>query len=199
MREILPDALPGRRLEDCTAAELVQLGMRRYAERAIHESHLAGGYISDGSSLHEWVYGTVRVTAGINPNEVVDPDLPLSSESIFFADVMDNIGSVVKQHAVRAYEVFVHLPVEFPLVADGHRPVSEAFRATSDQLLLDTLAELGIPNHIIGGSIPERLNKIVDTLGLDTVRPVGEAIDLATAEVAQMNIADELAREAVSA
>ena len=40
MREILPKALPGKRLEDVTGPELVQLGIRRLMERAVRESHL---------------------------------------------------------------------------------------------------------------------------------------------------------------
>lgn len=199
MREILPIALPGRRLEDCTAAELVQLGIRRYAERAVHESHLPDGYISDGSALHEWTYGTIRVLTGINPNEEIDVEaVGASAEHQFFADVMANMGSVVKQHSASAYDVFIHLPIEFPLVADGHRPVSEAFRAMTDKLLLDTVDEVGIPCHIVAGDLSTRLRRIVELLGLPVVGNVYESIGLAQSEVAAMHKADELARQSVT-
>ena len=69
MREILPEAIPGKTLEDCKPAELLQLGMRRFIERAVFESHCKGGFFSDGSSLHEWVYGKARMIVGINPND----------------------------------------------------------------------------------------------------------------------------------
>ena len=49
MREILPEALPGKALEDCTPAELYQLGILRFTERAVRESAMQGSFISDGS------------------------------------------------------------------------------------------------------------------------------------------------------
>ena len=33
MRDILPEAFPGKRLEECLPSELVQLGMIRFGER----------------------------------------------------------------------------------------------------------------------------------------------------------------------
>src|SRR3954454_6093694 len=68
MREILPDAAPGKTLDECTASELLQMIMVRHVERAVHESRLSDGFVSDGCSLQEWIYGTVRVTVGVNPN-----------------------------------------------------------------------------------------------------------------------------------
>lgn len=196
MREILPEALPGKRLEDCTAPELVQLGMRRYAERAVHESHLPNGFISDGSSLHEWVYGKIRVLVGINPNDsaTVDEELEKTDEMRFFEEVMDNMGAVVKQHAKRSYDEFIHLPVEFPLVVDGHRPVSERFRKLSDELLLKTLDELEIKYHIVGGSVAERLARILEIYNFKPVMEMDQAIALAKEEVRKMNTLDEIAR-----
>lgn len=187
MREILPDALPGKRLEDCTPAELFQLGMRRYAERAVHESHLTD-FISDGSSLHEWVYGKVRINVGINPNDSTNLDVEKDDRIRFFEEVIDNMGSVVKQHAKRSYDEFIHLPVEFPLVEDGHRPVSESFRSLSDQLLLRTLDELEIKYHVVSGSISERLEAILDIYGLKPVMDMETAITLAVDEVRRMQI-----------
>lgn len=199
MREILPEAIPGRRLEDCTAPELVQLGMRRYVERAVHESHLPDGYISDGSALHEWAYGTIRVLTGINPNVTTGLDeLQASTEHQFFGEVMSNIGSVVKQHSKGAYDVFIHLPVEFPLVVDGHRPVSEAFREMSDELLRRTVGELGTPCHVIGGDLSTRLTTIVQILGLPVASGIDDSIERAQREVAGIHTADELARKAMT-
>ncbi len=194
MREILPEALPGRRLEDCTVPELFQLGMIRYAERAVHESHLPGSFISDGSSMHEWVYGKIRTYVGIHPS---DDDLPpeSSDEMRFFDQVIDAIGAVTKRHAKKAYDVFIHLPIEFDLVADGHRPVSEQFRRLSDNLLLSSLSALEIPFHVVGGSVPERLDRIVDALSLPRVMSVEDAIGLTAQEIAAFDVSDELTRE----
>lgn len=186
MREILPEALPGKKLEDCTPAELFQLGMRRYAERAVHESHLSNGFISDGSSIHEWVYGKVRINVGINPNESKGLMEEKTDELRFFEDVIDNMGLVMKQHAKKTYDEFIHLPVEFPLVEDGHRPVSEQFRKLSDELLLKTLDEYSIKYHIVSGTIKERLNKIVDIYNFETVMEVDKAIDLAIRNTSKM-------------
>ena len=98
------------------------------------------------------------------------------------------------RHARRSYDVFIHLPIEFPLVADGHRPVSEEFRHGSSDLLLATLRELDIPVHVIGGDIPTRLNTIVSTLELPTIMSVEQAVDLAQADLAALDTADEVSR-----
>ncbi len=194
MREILPAALPGKRLEDCTPAELVQLGIRRYAERILHEASLPEGFISDGSSLHEWVYGMIRGEVGIDPANPRDPDRELTQQERAFREVMENFGAVVQDHAVQAYDVFIHLPIEFPLSPDGHRPVSERFRHRSDEFLLATLAALGIPVHIAGGTLQERLDRITGVLALRPVMSLDQAITLARADMAALETADELVR-----
>jgi len=195
MREILPRLLPGRRLEDCTIPELLQLGMVRYSERAVHESKLPDGFISDGSSLHEWVYGKVRVVVGLRPgNRESHGGFRSADERDFFEQVMDAMGAVMRRHALDTYDAFVHLPIEFPLAADGHRPVSEEFRARSDKLLLDTLRQDGLPVHVIGGSLAHRLAEIVRTFGLRAAMPVDEAIDRAHAEMSRIDTSDELVR-----
>lgn len=61
MREILPQILPGKRLEECTPVDLYELGIRRLTERVSCESRLETSFISDGSALHEWVYGRARL------------------------------------------------------------------------------------------------------------------------------------------
>ncbi|WP_067510194.1 AAA family ATPase [Actinoplanes sp. TFC3] len=195
MREILPRLLPGRRLEECTIPQLLQLGMARYTERAVHESKLPDGFISDGSSLHEWVYGSVRVAVGLHPGRPRDPaGFRSADEREFFVQVMDAMGAVMRRHAMDAYDAFAHLPIEFPLAADGHRPVSEEFRALSDKLLLDALGQAGIPVRVIGGSLGGRLNQIVGAFDLPTVMPVNKAIGLARSEMSRTDTSDELAR-----
>lgn len=184
MREILPKALPGKRLEETTGPELLQLGIRRLLERAVAESKL-DNFVSDGSSLHEWVYGMVRTEVGLHPGKNED----LSTQNLDqLREVMLNFGAVAKDHAVNTYDSFIHLPIEFPLSEDGHRPVSEEFRAKSDQLLIDTLKELKIPFEVVGGTVAERLHKIVDIYGFDTKMSVDDAIDLANKEVAQFKL-----------
>jgi hypothetical protein len=196
MREILPEAVPGKRLEDCSTAQLVQLGMRRFVDRAVHESHLGAHFISDGSSLHEWAYGKVRVQVGIHPDDAaLVPAAVPSAELEFFEDVIDNMGVAMKQHAQRSYDAFAHLPIEFPLVADGHRPVSERFRALTDQLIRDTLDELAIPYHVVGGTFVERLDAIADLFDLPRQMPVEQAAERALAAVKQLDTSDEIDRQ----
>jgi hypothetical protein len=187
MREILPEALPGKALEDCTVPELFQLGILRFTERALRESAMAGSFISDGSSLHEWVYGKARMIAGINPNDgflqrTLRAAMVLPHKRLL-NDFNEAFGAVVKRHAKKAYDEFIHLPVEFPLVKDGHRPVSEEFRALSDQLLLKVLHELGIKVQIVSGTIEQRLTKIAEIYGFEPVMPIEQAVAEAKARV----------------
>jgi hypothetical protein len=67
---------------------------------------------------------------------------------------------------------------------DGHRPVSEHFRALSDDLLITTLDELDIPYLVVRGSIRQRLEQITEHLALPIVTPLDEAIAMAQEQVA---------------
>jgi hypothetical protein len=192
MREILPDAIPGKALEDCTPAELFQLGLLRFTERAVRESNMEGAFFSDGSSLHEWVYGKARMICGINPND--GPLIRTFKAALmapykgFFRDINEAFGAVVKKHAKSTYHEFIHLPVEFPLVKDGHRPVSERFRSLSDQILKQTLEDLGIKYHVVGGTIEQRLAKVVDIYGFKPVTSIAEATRLAREKVSALHM-----------
>ncbi|EEB9150607.1 AAA family ATPase, partial [Salmonella enterica subsp. enterica serovar Paratyphi B] len=182
------------RLEDCGVPELIQLGILRFSERYRHEGQLPDGFVSDGSALHEWSYGTVRAQVGINPAHPVTMSSRETGLAAALEVSMDAIGAIAKRHATQGYDVFIHLPIEFPLVADGHRPVSEEFRHRSSALLLETLRELSIPVHVIGGDLPHRLSSIVSTLGLPQVMTIDEALDRARADLAILDTSDELAR-----
>lgn len=188
-REILIDLIPGKRVEELSAGELIMLGLRRLEERIHHEAAQPGSFISDGSVIHEWIYGEARMQAGINPsagvihrvlNEVMG--LPVKR---FYKQYMHAYGTIVKQRAKRIYDLYVHLPVEFEMTADGHRPVSEHFRRLSDELLIRTLQEMQIPYHVVGGSIKQRLEKIIQLCELPVVRPLDEAIEMALGQVRQ--------------
>ncbi|HEU5160771.1 MAG TPA: AAA family ATPase [Streptosporangiaceae bacterium] len=200
MRELLPISVPGKTLEECTAAEIIMLITRRNQGRAVNESHLPDGFVSDGSSLHEWCYGTVRVLVGINPNESAHLEsVELTDELRFYADVMEQIGVPARQHAKESYDAFVHLPIEFPLVVDGHRPVNERFRSLADEMLLKVLDELEIPVHIVGGSVAERLQKIVDIFGFRPQMSIAEAIARAEEDYAKIDLRSESERAKVTA
>ena len=183
-REILVDLVPGKQVQELTARELTALGLRRLEERIQHEAEQAGSFIADGSVIHEWIYGVARMRAGINPGAgplvktlKVVAGLPYRS---FYRQYLDAYGTVTRARAKRTYDAYVHLPVEFPMTADGHRPVSEKFRRLSDQLLIQTLRELEIPYHIVGGTVTERLEQIIRIFDLPRVMPLDEAIGVAT-------------------
>ncbi|HJP72884.1 MAG TPA: hypothetical protein VJ914_01370 [Pseudonocardiaceae bacterium] len=195
MRELLPFAVPGKTLEECSAAELVQLIVRRHVERCVHESHLTEGFISDGSSLQEWIYGSVRVIVGINPNASIGlgdlESVERTTELKFFEEVMTQLGVAIKEHVQLTYEAFVHLPNELTLAKDGHRPVNERFRSMADESIAHEIDALGIPRHVIGGSLPERLTKIVETFGFSTLMSVDEAIARAQEEYSAVDMTIE--------
>jgi hypothetical protein len=186
MRELLPLAVPGKTLEQCNGAELIQLIVRRHVERCVHESHLDKGFVSDGSSLQEWLYGAVRVIVGINPNDSVHlsdvETVERTPEMEFFDQVMSELGKAIKDHVKQTYDAFVHLPNELELAKDGHRPVNERFRRLADEGIAAAIDELGIPRHVVGGTLPERLNQIVDLFGFAPVMTVEEAIERAQQE-----------------
>jgi hypothetical protein len=191
-REILADLVPGKQLPQLSAKELQMLGLRRFEERVSGETELAAGpggsFISDGSVLHEWIYGQVRLEVGINPGA---PLLHRAGKRLaggyakpFHRQYMDAYGAVVKQRAKRTYDSFVHLPVEFEMARDGHRPVSEKYRQESDLLLVATLEELQIPHTVVRGSVQQRVATIVELYGLPLVVPIGDAVEVAAERIA---------------
>lgn len=198
MREILPLAAPGKRLEECSAAELVQMIIVRHVDRAVHESRLGTSFISDGTSLQEWIYGAVRLHVGIDPNASAGRDasdaVPLSPELVFFGHVMEQFGMAVKRHVAASYDGVAHLVNELPIVADGHRPVNDTFRRMSDERLRAALRELEIRHVFVGGSVPARLEHITAEFGLRPVRAVDDAVRRARAEYAAMDVRLETLR-----
>jgi hypothetical protein len=198
IREIMPEAVPGKSLEQCTPAEFLQLMMRRHVGRAVHESMLPNGFISDGSSLQEWLYGAARVMHGMNPNETAHLDNVENAEHHdemrFFERVVAQFGHAFKQHVKASFDAFVHLRHELSIADDGHRPMNDRFRSTIDDLLLATLDELRIPYHVVGGSLPKRLTTIVNLFGLSTVTNIDDAIALAQEDYSKLDMTLETER-----
>lgn len=60
---------------------------------------------------------------------------------------------------------------------------------------MSSLSALEIPYHVVGGSVPERLDRIVDALSLPRVMSVEDAIGLTAQEIATFDAADELTRK----
>lgn len=188
-REIVLDVAPRKGFQELAAAELMLLGLRRFEERVQGESALTGSFISDGSVLHEWVYGEARMVVGMNPGA---PLLHRASKRVvglpmrpFFKQYMHAYGELAKQRAKRMYDVFIHLPVEFEMDRDGHRPVSEEYRQVADRLLIGALGELEIPYHVVRGSVSERVSQAIDLLRLPVHVPVDEAVAIAGHRIAR--------------
>lgn len=200
MREILPHAVPGKTLAQCTSAEFVQLVVRRHVERVKHEALLGDQFISDGSSLQEWAYGTARVVYGIDPSASTgDRAVEQTAEMKYFEEIFAQLGHAFKQHVRSAFDAVVHLRYELPLVNDGHRPMNDHFRSAADEMLLETFTEIGLPCHVIGGSLVERLQAIVDFFSLPTVMPIDLAITLAQQDYAAQDLRLETERSMASA
>ncbi|MFI5807466.1 AAA family ATPase [Streptomyces sp. NPDC051561] len=203
IREILPETFPGRALADVAPAEFLQLMLRRHTGRAVQEALLGDRFISDGSSLQEWLYGAGRVIHGMNPNATADNAggraTELSEEMRFFGKVVEQYGHALKAHVKNTFDAYVHLQHELPIAADGHRPMNEGFRATIDTMLLQTLDELEIPYHVVSGSMPERLRTISGIFGLTPVMDVDEAIEHAWQDYGRQDFRMETERTAVPA
>ncbi|MDR1441988.1 MAG: ATP-binding protein [Bifidobacteriaceae bacterium] len=189
-REILTDLYPGRRFQDMSAEELMALGLRRFEERCRAEAELLfrGSFISDGSVLNEWIYATVRRKIGINPGAPFWHQLLKAIAGIpfapFFGIYTRAFGDIVRLHAATYYTHVVHLPIEFPMDTDGHRPVSERYRQISDRDIMAEFDNLMIPFTVIGGPQEHRVEAIADHLGLPILLPPDVAVRHATAAIA---------------
>lgn len=185
-REILAEINPDKTVMELDSVELIALGLRRYEERLTNEAGRSE-FISDGSLVHEWVYGQARSLVGINPGAPAALRLIKKCAGwrtrLSYQTYLDAFGQLAVEQASRFYDAFVHLPVEFPLVDDGHRPVSESFRVLSDSLLQDTVAQTRLPVLVVRGDVRQRLASVIDHYALpqrmeldDAVRLAGERI-----------------------
>lgn len=200
IREIMPDAVPGKSLSECTPPEYLQVAMRRHTGRAVAEALLGDAFLSDGSSLQEWIYGAARVHYGMNPSATADLERvapeDVTLEMRFFEAVVGQYGHAFRQHVKQTFDAFVHLRNERPLTADGHRPMNERFRAYCDDMLLATLEDLQIPYHSVGGSMAERLDTIAQLHSLPRAMSIEDALELTRIEYAAIDMRLETQRSA---
>lgn len=182
-REILTDLFPGRRFQDMNSVELMALGLKRFEERIREEFVLYkdnGSFISDGSVLNEWIYGTVRMKVGINPGSKLPHRIVKALLGIpfkpFFKNYLNAYGKVTTMHAKQWYTDIVHLPIEFPMNPDGHRPVSEKYRDLSDKELKNIFSSMGFNPQMVYGNQIERIKKIIKLFDLPMVESAEEAV-----------------------
>ncbi len=183
MREILPWLFPGTSLKDCSYAQLLRLGMERFERRVHAEAGLSTGFISDGCPLQEWLYGSTRLITGAYPEEnnwtMLWKKLKNFRQYQDFELLLAGFEKMAKTYAKNSYDIFFHLPIEFPFVEDGHRPTSERFRKVSEERLLACYNELEISPVIIFGTIHERLAQILNYLNLEPLISLDHAIQFA--------------------
>lgn len=74
------------------------------------------------------------------------------------------------------YTEIIHLPIEFKMHPDGHRPVSERYRRLSDKEIYIAYKRMNIPMHVISGTQEERINKIIILLNLPQVVATKQAL-----------------------
>lgn len=180
MREILPRLFPGKTLRSCSYAELLCLGMKRFEERIRNEAIFSEGFISDGCTLQEWLYGSTRLVTGAYPDEYpwqqkIKHLLCWRAYRTFQKQFVCFEG-LAKAYAGSHYDIFFHLPVEFPFVADGHRPTSDRFREVSELRLIRTYDEMGLSPVMVRGDLKTRLSTIMEHLQLTPIMPFDEAI-----------------------
>ncbi len=198
MREILPEAAPGKRLEEISSAQLIQMIVVRHTERCVEESLAGDSFVSDGCSLQEWAYGALRVQVGINPNESAElgagESVERTPELDYFDQVMQELGNAFKRHVKQGFDLMLHLRNELDLDPDGHRPVNETFRSRADETLRQTFEAVGVPFWEVSGSVEERLVQIQKKLDLPIAVSLDEAIAIARAEYSAQDTRSETQR-----
>ncbi|MFZ4262156.1 ATP-binding protein [Sphingobacterium sp. HJSM2_6] len=184
MREILPKVFPGTSLKACSYAQLLRLGMERFEKRMHAEAGLSEGFISDGCPLQEWLYGSTRLLTGAYPDEnhwtMLWKKLKNYRQYRDFELLLAGFEKMAKTYTLNHYDLFFHLPVEFPFVLDGHRPTSERFRKVSEDRLLVCYAELKIIPIFLTGNLQDRIDQALDHLKIHPIIPSSQAINIAT-------------------
>lgn len=186
MRELMPVVFPGKRLEACTHEELLELIMRRFMERSEAEAEQGNSFISDGCPLQEWAYCKARIKLGLNPNNGligrwVD-QIKYREKWKAYKTILDGIEPAMLHYTQHSYDLLIHLPIEFPIDRDGHRPIKEAFRQLAEDFMLEAYKGFEIPVLTLRGTIRERLEQYVEAYSATCVMDIDEAIKRALDE-----------------
>lgn len=155
---------------DWTPADLIGLTVARYADRRVAEHRDA--FVSDGSVLHEFVYGALRLRDGSYPRTRRRPDraqLPAAA----LATVLPLFWAAypaVRRYADHTYTLLIHLPAEVPLTADP--PIDDEFRVRTDAMIADLCAHLKAPLYVITGTVEQRLARVAQLIEIVQQRGV---------------------------
>lgn len=161
MRDFLKENFNGKPLDECDYLDLLELGVRRFEERVATEASHPHGFVSDGSTLNEWAYGLGRIRFGLSLGAQAEKHKQQQSQ---FDAVINRMGRVFRDHAATAYDLVIHLPIEFPIDSDGHRPLMEEYRSFTNNLLRDAAADLGVPVIEVGGDTQVRTRRALEVI-----------------------------------
>lgn len=146
---------------------------------------MKGSFISDGCPLQEWLYGSTRLITGAYHDEycfIMALRKTLNYRSYKnFKLLLKGFEGITKAYTQLNYNIFFHLPADFPFVTDGHRPTSESFRKVSEIRLLETYQELNIKPYMITGSLEKRLEQILSILKIEPKYDINFCIKYAKA------------------
>ncbi len=161
--EIFRELFPGARLRDNTPSQILQVGMERLIERrALERRYAAEGFISDGTALTEWAYGVARKEHGYG-----SPELGRLFGGPEFGFAVDAFGDLVKRYvAARAYDLIIHLPIEYGMAGENPEHIDEAFRRRTDEVLTAALTSLDVPLVVVNGTHEERVRKVLEATKL---------------------------------
>lgn len=68
----------------------------------------------------------------------------------------------------RSYSLYVHCPIEFPLVEDGVREIDMQYRSLIGKKIKELLEEYKIPNITVSGSVKARLDSVLAAISTFT-------------------------------
>ena len=111
------------------------------AERNIADYKL---FISDRTLLDPLAYA------------LINRDLPRPYIHDYFIDMMKNVWLLEKER----YDLYIHFPVEFPMMFDGVRPADEEYRISIDRMINRLLNEYYVNFVTISGDMNERKRRI---------------------------------------
>lgn len=72
----------------------------------------------------------------------------------------------IAEHQLRSqYTHVFYLPIEFPIVPDGLRPLDDGFQREIDERMLAVLDRHDVKHDVLTGSVDERLAQLLDRVG----------------------------------
>ena len=70
---------------------------------------------------------------------------------------------------ISAYDYIFYLPMDIEVTDDGVRAIDPAFRTEIDDIITDSLHELGIGYKTVSGSVRQRVEQILNTIGENNI------------------------------